>query len=138
MPRSNWTRWESTGASFTLKPAEPAPLSVGYARFKSPLAHQCDVARHRRHLEPLTRLWSGLANALGLVVDGWVEDELADELAGGGVDDADVAAVDQHQDGGSGVGSAYSDVVESAVVAEGDFAVGVDDVAADPGLQLIV
>ena len=42
-----------------------------------------------------------------------------------GVDDADVAAVDQHQDGGSGVGSADADVVESACVAEGEFAVAV-------------
>ena len=51
-----------------------------------------------------------------------------------GVDDADVAAVDQHQDGGSGVGSADADVVESACVAEGEFAVAVDDVAVNrPG-----
>jgi hypothetical protein len=42
------------------------------------------------------------------------------------VDDADVAAVDQHQDGGSGVGSSDSDVVQPACVAEGEFAVGVD------------
>ncbi|HVD20031.1 MAG TPA: hypothetical protein VNC63_15220 [Propionibacteriaceae bacterium] len=41
------------------------------------------------------------------------------------MDDADVAAVDQHQDGGSGVGSADADVVESACVAEGEFAVAV-------------
>ena len=33
-------------------------------------------------------------------------------------------AVDQHQDGGSGVGSADADVVQSAVVAEAEFAVG--------------
>jgi hypothetical protein len=47
------------------------------------------------------------------------------------VDDADVEAVDQHQNGGSGVGSAHPDVVEPAVVAEGEFAVVVDDVAPD-------
>src|SRR5215212_4360686 len=101
-------------------------------------AHYCDVARHSGRLEPLTRFWSGLADALGLVVDVWVEDELADDFAGGGVDDADVEAVDQHQDGGSGVGSADADVVEPAVVAEAEFAVGVDDVAADPGLRFAV
>ena len=52
------------------------------------------------------------------------------------MDDADVVAVDQHQDGGSGVGSAHPDVVESACVSEGEFAVAVDDVAADPWLRL--
>jgi hypothetical protein len=33
------------------------------------------------------------------------------------------------------VGSADSDVVQSAVVAEGEFAVGVDDVAPNAGLR---
>src|SRR5829696_6888942 len=86
----------------------------------------------------LTRLWPGLAETSGLIIHGWVEDELADDLAGGGMDDADVEAVDQHQDRGSGVGSADADVVESAVVAEAEFAVAVDDVAADPGLRLAI
>jgi hypothetical protein len=76
---------------------------------------------------------AGLADASGLVIDGWVEDQFADDLAGGGVDDADVEAVNQHQDGGSGVGSADADVVQSAFVAEADFAVAVDYLAADPG-----
>src|SRR5215211_1993244 len=71
------------------------------SRNRIPPGAPCDVARHRRHLEPLTRLWSGLANSLGLIIHGWVEDQFADDLAGGGVDDADVEAVDQHQDGGS-------------------------------------
>jgi hypothetical protein len=71
-----------------------------------------------------------------LVVDGRVEDELADEFAGGGVDDANLEAVDQHEYWGSGVGSADADVVESAVVAEGEGAAGVDDVAADSGLRV--
>jgi hypothetical protein len=39
----------------------------------------------RRHLESLTRLWSGLANSLGLIIHGWVEDQFADDLAGGGL-----------------------------------------------------
>jgi hypothetical protein len=68
-----------------------------------------------------------------LIIHGWVEDEFPDDFAGGGVDDADVEAVYQHQDGGSGVGSADADVVESARVAEAEFAVAVDDVAADRG-----
>ena len=91
---------------------------LGFDRCGHP---NCDVARHRRHLEPLTRLWSGLADTAGLVIDGWVEHQLADELAGGGVDDANVEAVDQHQDGDSGVSSADPDVVQPAVVAEGEF-----------------
>src|SRR5579875_3796142 len=62
---------------------------------------------------------------------GRVERELAEELAGGGVDDADVQVLDQHVDGGPGVGSADADVVEAAVVAEGELAVGVDAVGAD-------
>jgi hypothetical protein len=39
--------------------------------------------------------------------------------------------VDEHDDGGSGVGPADADVEESASVAEGDLALVVDDVAAD-------
>jgi hypothetical protein len=41
-PRSNWMRWESTGAHFTLKLANSGMTSVGRARFKSLLAHQYD------------------------------------------------------------------------------------------------
>ena len=55
--------------------------------------HHCDVARHAGRLEPLTRLWSGLADTLGLVIDGWVEVWSSDDFAGGGVDGADVLAV---------------------------------------------
>jgi hypothetical protein len=45
----------------------------------------------------------------GLVVAVWVEGGLAQELAGGGVDDPDVQVLDQQQDVGSGVGSADAD-----------------------------
>jgi hypothetical protein len=69
--------------------------------------------------------------ACGLVVPGWVEGEVAQELTGSGVDDADVQILGEEQDAGSGVGAADADVVEAAVVAEGDFAVGVDAVGAD-------
>jgi len=72
-----------------------------------------------------------LVVAGGLVVAVGVEDQLADELAGAGVDDADLQVLDEEQDAGSGVGPADADVVEFPVVAEGDEAGGVDVVGAD-------
>jgi hypothetical protein len=42
VPRSNWMRWESTGAHFTLKLANSGRTSVGGAWFKSLLAHVSD------------------------------------------------------------------------------------------------
>ncbi len=54
----------------------------------------------------------------GLVVAGWVEGELSEELACGVVDDSDVGASDEQGNGGVFVGSADADVVEFAVVAE--------------------
>ena len=60
------------------------------------------------------------------------EDQLAEEFAGDGVDDADLEVLDEQDDVGSGVGSADADVVESAVVAQGDGAGFVDAVVADP------
>ena len=65
-----------------------------------------------------------------LVVGAWVEGEVSEEFSGGGVDNADVEVVDEHQDGCVGVGSADADVVESTVVAEGDAAGFVDAVVA--------
>jgi hypothetical protein len=67
-----------------------------------------------------------------LVVLGGVEDEFTQELSGGLVDHSDVAVLDEEQDVGSGVGSADADVVEAAVVAQGDHAGVVDAVAAYP------
>ena len=65
--------------------------------------------------------------------DWWrVEGEVAEEFAGGLVDDADVEVLDQQQDVGSGVGSSDADVVDAAVVADGDSAGAVDAAAADP------
>ena len=66
--------------------------------------------------------WLGPGGAGGLVVAGGVEGELAEEFAGGGVDDADVEVVDEQDDAGSGVGSSDADVVEAAVEAQGDVA----------------
>jgi len=50
--------------------------------------------------------------AAGLVVAGEVDVELAQQFAGGGVDDVDVVVGDEQQDVGSGVGSADADVAE--------------------------
>ena len=47
---------------------------------------------------------------LGLVVLAGIDDEVADELAGGGVDDADVEVLDEQDHAGAGVGSADADV----------------------------
>jgi hypothetical protein len=76
-------------------------------------------------------LWPAGWAAGGLVVLVGVEDEFADQLAGGGVDDADVQVLDQEQDAGSGVGASDADVVEPSLVAEGDEPGGVDAVGAD-------
>ena len=67
----------------------------------------------------------------GLIVAGGVEGELAEEFAGGGVDDADVEVLDEQDDVGSGVGPADADVVEAAAVAQGDVAGLADGVGAD-------
>ena len=75
--------------------------------------------------------WGSGRPSGGLVVAVGVEGELAQELAGGGVDDPDVQVLDQEQDVGSGVGSADADVVEPSGVSEGDGAGGADDVGAD-------
>jgi hypothetical protein len=65
-----------------------------------------------------------------LVVLVGVEGELAEWFALGG-DDPDVEAGDEHEDSLSVVGSPDSDVVESAVAAEGDDAGFVDSVLSD-------
>ena len=67
-----------------------------------------------------------------LVVLVWVDGEVAEELAGDGVDDADVEVLDEQDDVGSGVGSADADVAELAGYAQGDGAGLVDAVVADP------
>jgi len=64
-----------------------------------------------------SRLW-----VLGLVSAGGVEGEAAEEVAGFGVDDADVEVVDDGGDGFVFVGASDADFVEVAFVADGDFA----------------
>ena len=68
----------------------------------------------------------------GLVAAGGVEGQFAQELAGGGVDDADVGVAGQEQDVGPGVGAAGADVVEAPGMAQGDGAVAADAVGPDP------
>ena len=80
---------------------------------------------------PFSGWWSGWA-AEGLVVAGGVEGEVAEQFAGGGVEDADVEVGDEDDDSGSGVLVTEADVVEAAVVAQGDSAGLVDAVVADP------
>jgi hypothetical protein len=66
----------------------------------------------------------------GLVADGRVEDEFAEQFSGGGVDDADVQVLDEDEDVGSGVGSADADGLEPSLVAQSDLSADVDAVAA--------
>lgn len=62
-----------------------------------------------------------------------VDGECSDDFAGGGVDDADVVAGDEHDDAGSVEGSPESDVVHLSVDAQADAAV-VDAVVSDSEL----
>jgi hypothetical protein len=66
-----------------------------------------------------------------LVVPGGVEDELAEEFAGGGVDDFDVEVLGEDQDAGSVVDAADADVVQAPAHGQGDGAGLVDAVGAD-------
>jgi hypothetical protein len=68
---------------------------------------------------------------LGLVVEAGVESELAQQLAGGGVDHADVLVVDQDSNPFVFVGASDSDVVHAGAEPEGDGAGVIDTVFAD-------
>jgi hypothetical protein len=50
-----------------------------------------------------------------VVAAGWVDGELAEDLSGGGVDDAPVEVVDEHDDGGCVEVAAEAGVVHLAV-----------------------
>jgi hypothetical protein len=71
-----------------------------------------------------------------LVVLGRVELQLSEEFAVVG-EDADVELVDQDEDVGAGVAAADADVVEPAVVAQGEHAAGVELVVADAVLGVV-
>ena len=75
---------------------------------------------------------SRVSVVLGLVVLVWVDGQVAEEFACDGVDDAGVEVVDEHDHGGSGVGSA-----DASVDAQGEFAVLVDDVSSDPVMAVV-
>jgi hypothetical protein len=81
--------------------------------------------------------WAG-GSAGAVVAAGGVEGEVAEEFAGGGVDDADVDVGDEQDDAGSGVGAANTDVVQVAVVAQGDRAAVGDTVVADTEVGVVV
>ena len=72
-----------------------------------------------------------------MVAAGGVEGETAEDLAGGGVDDADVEVGDEHDDAGFGVGSADGDVVQLPVESEGHVAAVGDAVVADPVVGVV-
>ena len=61
-----------------------------------------------------------------------VDGQLAQELSGGQIDDADLEVLDEEADVGSGVGSPDADVAEFAGDAQGDVAGLADPVGADP------
>jgi hypothetical protein len=88
------------------------PLAVGEAigdglgAVRGAVYDRCDLSRDRKQVEPakvrhvlLCRSGGSFGFAGGLVVAGGVEGQLAEEFAGGGVDDADVEVFDDEQDG---------------------------------------
>jgi len=72
-----------------------------------------------------------------VVAAGGVEGEVSEQFAGGGVDDADVEVGDEEDDAGSGERPAEGDVVEVAVVAEGDVAAVGDAVVTDAPVGVV-
>ena len=64
-----------------------------------------------------------------------VDGEGAEDFSGGGVDDANVVAVDEHEDGGSVVGLPDADVVQFPVDPQAH-GPGVDFVGAHPGFAV--
>ncbi|HEY6742481.1 MAG TPA: hypothetical protein VI110_08985, partial [Lapillicoccus sp.] len=75
--------------------------------------------------------WSVLAAGPGVGSPWWVQDEIAQELAGFGVDDADVEVGDQQEGSAAGVFAARRDVAQLGVVAQGHHAEAVGAVPAD-------
>jgi hypothetical protein len=82
-------------------------------------SNQCDVARHRKHLEPPTRWFRARVGTRwkpeGLVVLGRIDAERSDELARCRVDDAHVEVMDQHDHPDAANGDAEADVVHAAL-----------------------
>jgi hypothetical protein len=81
--------------------------------------------------------WAGwLAGAV--VAAFGVDGEVAEDLAGRGVDDPHVHVGDEQDDAGSGVASADGDVVELAADAQGDGAADGDAVVTDSEVGVVV
>ena len=78
----------------------------------------CDVSGHRNgpdlHCAGSGHVFLAAprGSSGGLVVASWVDDEVAEDLAGGGVDDGDVEVLGEQDDVGSDVGSPDADVAE--------------------------
>jgi hypothetical protein len=70
-------------------------------------------------------------DAAGLVVLGWVEGQVTEEFAVA-ADDPDVQVVGEDVDADAGQEAAEPDVVQAAVVAQGDRSGLVDHIAAEP------
>jgi hypothetical protein len=106
--------------------------------FESLGARHCDVPSHRwqvsRDIVACQGLrWAGAWwSVQGLLVAGRVEGEFAQQFAGLGVDDADVAVRDEGDESFPGVLAAQTDVVEPAVVADGQDHGGVGAIASGP------
>jgi hypothetical protein len=115
----------------------PAPLCSGLARrpLKAvarvripsglPGVMSQDIVDGRTHADWVrpSLVSSGMCRGVGSVVAlGWVQVQFCEEFSGGCVDDCDVGVLDEHEDAGSGVGSADADGVEPALVAQGDLA----------------
>ena len=77
-------------------------------------------------VRPICFWWWAGWSAGGLVVAAWVDDQVAEDFSGGGVDDGDVEVLDEQDDVGSGLGSADADVAEPAGDAQRDAAGFVD------------
>jgi len=75
---------------------------------------------------------------LGLVVPCWVDCELSENFSCGGVNDVNVVVLNQDDDVGSGVGSPDSDVVHLAVDTKCDGSRGIDAVAPNPFVGVVV
>src|SRR2546428_1354574 len=109
-----------------------AQVAVNHPRklwgFKSLPAHSCRLSGHR------SRLWQDIVrwprSTEGLVVASRVEGQGPEQHAVVG-DDADVRSGDEELDFAVLMGSTDRNVSQSAEVAQGDFAEGVDFVAAD-------
>ena len=71
-----------------------------------------------------------------LVVPGRVQDQFPEQLAGGGIDNPDVQILDEEHHVGSRVGFTDPDVMEPAVVADGDRTGVVDPVPANPAVRV--